>query len=212
MQYLKSLSIVILSAAISYLAYSLLEISREVAQVRQQLPVLLDKVEKIEQGADIDAWLTLANNLNQQIPDVLQRVDSVNQSVACINQQLPGILKEVNHIRNETVPSVLTEVKAVRTTTVPAVLSEVKEVRTKTVPPVLAEVAATRKMVPGTLTEVNKLIDKAQTAGKDAAEGAVQGTVKGILLTPVHLLESAGEAIGDAVEDEEANVEGKKNQ
>ena len=205
MQLIKHIPVTFLSAALAYLAYSLIQVAEEVAETRNHLPALLEKVHVIEKDIEIESWLELVVQINQQLPVMVEQIEKVRQTADQMNSNIPPILQEIQAVRSETlpsilaevktlrqqtVPSVLNEVKVLRTQTIPPVLSEVKAVRTETVPPVLQEVAAVREMVPGTLDRLERLTDKSQSIVENAAGDAVHGTAKGVITTPFNLIES----------------------
>lgn len=176
MKLLSSIAILALSSSIAYFAYTLVGVTKEVQKVREYMPALLKQVETVEKGVRIEAWLELAQQLDKQLPDVLQQLEKTRVTLNEVQQKIPAILSEVSHLRQQTVPSLLSEVKAVRS---------------QTIPPLLNEVKAVRLMLPKTLKEMDDIVEKAKNVGEEAAEGAVQGTVKEIFTAPLNLIDDA---------------------
>lgn len=161
MKLLSSIAILALSSSIAYFAYALVGVTKEVQKVREYMPALLKQVETVEKGVRIEAWLELAQQLDKQLPDVLQQLEKTRVTLNEVQQKIPAILSEVSHLRQQTVPSLLSEVKAVRL------------------------------MLPKTLKEMDDIVEKAKNVGEEAAEGAVQGTVKEIFTAPLNLIDDA---------------------
>lgn len=192
---IKHISSMCLAAAIAYFSYALILFVDEVANVRVELPQLLTQIEALEKKADLDTWSALAAETDVQLPLLVTEIERSRLLAESLNAQIPAILTQVKLINTRTVPSLLKEVAAVRTDTVPALLLESATLRKSTVPAVLAEVAAVRKMVPETLQQAEVLVEKAQLTGKLAAEGAVKGTVEGVIKTPFSLIKDAGKVL-----------------
>ena len=201
---------VLVSASITYFAYTLAMIAEEVKQVRQQLPVVLADVERMERQVNIDGWIQLVSLLEKRVPEILLQSERIRSTADKVNDNIPNILAEVKALRQSTVPSVLEQVSIITAQTVPsvlqesqslrnqafpAILSEVKILREQTVPAVLTEVADVRAMVPPTLSRVEQLVKQAEAAADEASQGAVKGTIKGILSTPLDIIKDTGNAV-----------------
>lgn len=208
----------LVSASIIYFTYTLSLVVDEIKQVRQQLPVVIADVERIEKQVNVDEWINLVSLLEKQVPDILQQAERIRGTVDDVNGNIPAILTEVKALRQQTVPPVLEHVnvitkqsipailkesQALRNQTIPSVLVESKAIREQALPPVLTEVAQVRAMVPPTLTRVEKLVNSAEEAADEASQGAVKGTIKGILTTPLNLIKDTGNAVLNLEKDEE---------
>ena len=185
-----SFSLVCLAAAIAYFSWSLINVSKNIAPILNQVDdsaVLIQDI--IEQVDDV----------NQQIPDILERVDAINrqipnilETVDKVNASIPLITEETAAIRNE-VPAILEETAAIRGE-IPAILDEVAEVRTL-VPNVVEEVGLVRESIPPTLDRVDDLIENARRAGREVTEGATTGVFTGIIKMPFSLAKGIGNTI-----------------
>lgn len=85
----------------------------------------------------------------EEIPKILQMVDSTAEDVGPILDEVAAVRKQI--------PAVLDEVAEVRRQ-IPAILAEVEQTR-KQIPPVLEEVAATRRALP----QVASIVDNSAT-------------------------------------------------
>ena len=176
---LKFIASCLLCASFSWFSWVLYALVQEVAQLRTELPAMLTQVERIEQSARIPEILKQTRTLLDDIPPVLAQVEN-------ISQKIPGITQEVAAVR-KTVPAVLQEVASVR-----ALID-------RQVPPVLAEVVAVRKEAPKLLQQTSDIMAKAQDISEKAGAGAASGVVKGVLGTPLNLLEDSIDAVSDTV-------------
>lgn len=211
--------LIVVALSIAYLAYSLLAFMQEVTRTRQQLPYLFEQVERLEQGMRIESWLEFSKQLDKQIPVILQEIAEVRKTIEVVNQHLPAILAESKSMRETTVPRILAEVEAVRTKTIPPVLTEVQILRTHTIPSVLAEVQSVQKqIIPPVVNEVTALREEAPLIiarleqlvadAESASAKASTGAVKGIITSPLSILEDSGKFV---VNGAESLVGNKKN-
>ncbi len=214
-------ALLLLAGSIVYLGYSINKVVTTVTHTTEQLPIVLDKVSALEKKIDSRAWLEQVTHLQQEIPLILQQVKAVNTNIAEINKQIPlvldqvsvvtaktvpNVLSEVKQIREQTLPRVLVEVKQAQNETIPSILKETKAIRTQVVPPVLAESKEIRLMAPELIKEANQLVNNAERVGREASVGAVEGTVEGILSTPVNLIKK----VADKVDPREAESQEQK--
>lgn len=146
-------------------------------------------------------------SLWQTMPELLVQLDKTSdklqpalQEVASVRKLIPPILDEVKEVRKLVAP-VLDEVKAVRETLPPLVntsatsISEASRAVLAVEPhitPVLAEVKKTREALPGIIAQADKVVGSASQAGNEAGQGAVQGVLTGIILSPFRLIGGAG--------------------
>ncbi|KPZ56803.1 MULTISPECIES: hypothetical protein [Pseudoalteromonas] len=214
-----SFSFVLIAFAIGYLAYSILAISQELSKTRHQLPYFFDRMESLEKSIHIESWLELSKQLEKQVPQVLDEVTQVRKTITAVNNNLPDILAESKALREATVPQLLGEIKAIRVQTTPPVLEEIHMLRTDTIPsllaevhsvnkqiihPVLSEITAVRKEAPLLIGRMEQLVADVESASAKASKGAV----KGIITSPLSILEDSGEFIFSSAE---SLVGSKKN-
>lgn len=216
--------LLLLTSAIFYLGYSVNKVAVTVTETTKQVPIVLDKVAALEKKINSQAWLTQVASLQQDIPGILKEVDGINANLADINKQIPLVLAQVSMVAMTTVPNVLAEVKQIRETSLPQVLSELKlaqrqtvpnilkesqAIRTQVIPPVLKESAALRVVVPKAIKDANELVSNAERVGREASAGAVEGTVEGIIGTPMNLIRKLGDTVdpreSDASKQEQEN-------
>ena len=134
----------------------------------------------------------------------------MNKTVASVDSKIPAILDEVKNVRVEVgqvrtdvIPPTLTELKRYRVDVMPPMLAESKSYREQTIPVVIAESEMLRAEVPAILVQANLLADKS----KELAQGAAEGAVKGVVLSPFNLLRDAGDGIKTRVQGESKPVE-----
>jgi uncharacterized coiled-coil DUF342 family protein len=120
---------------------------------------------------ELTAWRQLAPELFSHVTEVTDEVEEVRKLV-------PPILEEVEQVRKQ----------------VPAVNQTVQEVNAN-VPRILDEVQKTRESLPETLDRTEKLLAKADDLAAKASEGAVGGAVKGIIKSPINLIQGVGETV-----------------
>lgn len=146
-------------------------------------------------------------SLWRTMPELLAQLDKTSdklhpalQEAASVRKLIPPILDEVKAVR-ELVPPALEEVKAVREALPPIVntsASSIKEASKAVlavephITPVLAEVRKTREALPSIIAQADKVVGSASQAGNKAGQGAVQGVLTGIILSPFRLIGGAG--------------------
>lgn len=169
MKHLTDFSRILFSISIIALSASIAYFTFEISRVRSDLPELLT-----------------------QLNETAKMIEPVTKQIENINKLVPPILEEVKQSR-ELIPPIIKEVKEVRKE-IPAILHEVEQTR-KIIPPVLKEVKATRESLPGLITDANKLVDKARSAGKEASSGAVTGFFSGIFRAPFAIVGDIGSTV-----------------
>ncbi len=180
MDKLQILSKYLLSLALIYFSTSLLLLVNEIGQTRKALPILIEKLDSIENSENIQEVLRLA-------VEVTKNTAHVSDEVSAFRKDLPKLYSEVEKTRN-VIPGILEEVRAVRSD-LPVFYTEIEKTRA-VVPEMLEEVRALRKEMPKLLAETGALLDRAEKASDKAGKGAVHGVIKGIITTPLHVIES----------------------
>ncbi|GDY24801.1 hypothetical protein [Agarivorans sp. Toyoura001] len=200
---------ILTSIGLFALAAAIVFFTLELRQFREQLPMLLEKVDATAQRVDpivaeVAELKTFIPQIIEQsagyqalIPEVLERID-------VINQQLPIIIDEVTTI-SQAIEPILAESDAWRGE-LPAVLKRVDDTNTTVrgtnqqiakvvpqVPLILAESEALRVEIPEMIASADELVGKAEEAGKEASRGLVSGFVGGILTSPFNLIGKIGE-------------------
>jgi len=193
MDKLQILSRYLLSLALIYFSTSLLLFVNEVAETRKALPLLIEKLDSIENSENILEILRLA-------VQVTKNTAHVSDEVAAFRKDLPEIYTELDKTR-KLIPGILEEIRAVRSD-LPLFYSEVEKTRV-VVPEVVNEVRDLRKEMPRIIAEAGALLDKAEKASDKAGKGAVHGVVKGIITTPLHVIESVISDVKDKVIEKE---------
>ncbi|WP_241033761.1 hypothetical protein [Vibrio maerlii] len=215
----------ILAASIVYLGSSIYQISQKITDVIDVYPQVLSDASEVTKELQIEDWIEFTNQLEVFVPQIIATVDKVQmtaadieKTAASIDSKIPSIVTEVYAIRSETIPSVLTEVEAVRRQSVPAVLKEASLYRKNVIPPVLTESKGYREQtipviikeseqlrqeLPPMLAKADEIVDNSKDIMQQATIGAVEGTVKGVVLTPVNLLKDAGQNVKSRIVTEE---------
>ncbi len=149
----------------------------EVARVRETIPPILDEVSRVRES--LPPLLDEAAKTRAQIPVILESIDNTTAVIDQTQQQIPELLATGNRLAS-------------------SVDHTTGQLQTLT-PQVLEEVRLTRDKIDPTLDRVELLVDdafgKAQdtltaadSAGRDASEGAVTGLFTGLLKLPFNLL------------------------
>ena len=220
MERIKIVVQVVFSSAIIYFATSIILLTVELSKLREAVPEVISSIEKLESDVKINSILETANLGIKEIPNILKEIEKVRELTPSIlkrvdntNKNIPAILEEVKQTR-EAIPSVLKEVKQTRESikpilqeskairkTIPPILQESQEIR-KSIPPILNESKAIRKDVPIQLEKVQKITKDIEKISKDAAKGAVSGTVRGIIGLPKDLVDKTTDTLtgGEEVE------------
>lgn len=201
--YIKHITILALAASIAYFSYTLSQLTIEISKTREAIPQLVEQASTLEESIKLSQWLSVVDDVNKNIPSVVEQISKVNQ-------QIPSILAQIDTLQNNTVPSVLNEVKIVRESvippvieqvrytnesTVPQILAETKQIRTETIPAVLTESNEIRILTPVVLTRVEKISADAEGIVSKATAGAVEGTVKGVISTPFNIIGDLGDRV-----------------
>lgn len=198
--YAIALSLVCLSASITYFAQqlsSLEKVAASVALYRDVAPELVEEVAKITES--IPLVVDEVSAVRKEIPLIMTEIAAVRATipsvlaeVKAVRLEVPSVLSEVSALRKETIPAVLQETGVLQEKTIPAVLAESKALRSHTIPAVLTEVELSRKELPSLLDQANEV---ARTAGKSASEGAVSGLFTGIIRAPLNIVGGMGESV-----------------
>lgn len=200
MDKLQILSKYLLSLALIYFSTSLLLFVNEIGQTRKALPILIEKLDSIENSANVQEVLRLA-------VEVTKNTAHVSDQVSAFRKDLPKIYREVEKTR-KIIPGILEEVRAVRSD-LPVFYNEVDKTRA-VIPEVLIEVRALRKEMPKLLAETGALLDRAEKASDRAGKGAVHGVIKGIFTTPLHVIESVISDVKEKISGKEEKVSVKE--
>ncbi|GAA3941145.1 RT0821/Lpp0805 family surface protein [Litoribacillus peritrichatus] len=218
-----SFALCLLAGAITYFAYALI-------QVVNQIPGILGQVESINKG--IEGTEAAIKPLIAQVPNILQTVERVNDSV-------PVVVSEVAAVRN-TLPLILSEVKATRES-LPAVYQRVDRMQDQIdqlqaalpqvlkvsgdavtainetnqtvnkalplVPEVLNQVEETRKVIPGYLDRVDVIVDNSKEISEQIGQGAITGVLKGVITSPFELFKGAERLVSSSFKSAEKMTE-----
>lgn len=168
MEKLKATGQIAIAFGLIYLASAVLYFAIEAGKIRQQIPLILAGLEDGEGAGDGHPLLTRIDKALLELPLVRSEIEG-------LRLQVPQILKESAAIR----------------TLVPDVLGEMKEVREAMVP-VLAESAALRAELPAIIRGAKGV---SKNVGAGAAQGAMEGTVKGIVGAPFEVLKQGADLI-----------------
>lgn len=202
----------VLAVAIFYLGYTIYSFTNKVGEIVDTYPQVIEDLSGLTKGLKVEELLAFAEHVNELAPQVLdtvedvrKTVEKVNQTVSSVDNKIPAILDEVKNVRTEVglvrtdvIPLTLTELKRYRVDVMPPMLAESKSYREQTIPTVVAESEMLRAEVPGILEQANLLADKS----KELAQGAAEGAVKGVVLSPFNLLRDAGDGIKTRVQGE----------
>ena len=172
-KYLMALSLI-------YFSTALLLFVHEVAETRRAIPVLIEKLDSIKNSQNIQEVLRLAAQITK---DTVR----ISDEISAFRKDLPALYAEVEKTRN-LIPGVLDEVRAIRSD-LPAFYAELEKTRA-IVPEILQELQALRSEIPILLAETKALLKRAEKVSDDAGKGAVHGVIKGIITTPLHVIES----------------------
>ena len=168
------------------------QVLEEVAAVREQMPPIISEVAEIRR--QIPPLLAQVEAINQQIDPILQRVDETVAVVDQTQQLIPQIVAATDNVavalndtRREVVPLV------------PKTLEEIRLTR-ESVDPTLDRV---EDLVEDTYVKALDAIGSAESAGKQASEGAVKGFFTGLVKLPFELV---GTLASPMVKNIDANV------
>lgn len=153
------------------------QVLAEVAAVREQIPPIISEV--AEMRRQIPPLLAQVEAINQQVDPILQRVDATVTVVDKTQQQIPQIVAAtdnavvaINEARKQVVPLI------------PKTLEEIRLTR-EAVNPTLDRV---EDLVDDTYLKAQQAIASAESAGKEASEGAVKGFFTGLIKLPFQLV------------------------
>ena len=202
----------VLAIAIFYLGYTIYSFTNKVGEIVDTYPLVIEDLSVLTKELKVEEFLILAEHVDELAPqmlntveDVRKTVEKVNKTVASVDSKIPAILDEVKNVRVEVeqvrtdvIPPTLTELKRYRVDVMPPMLAESKSYREQTIPVIVTESEMLRAEVPGILAQANLLADKS----KELAQGAAEGAVKGVVLSPFNLLRDAGDGIKTRVQGE----------
>ncbi|CAK3004317.1 conserved hypothetical protein [Vibrio crassostreae] len=202
----------VLAVAVFYLGYTIYSFTNKVCEIVDTYPQIIEDLSVLTKGLKVEEWLEFASHVDELAPrvldtveDVRKTIDDVNQTVASVDNKIPAILDEVKNVRTEVeqvrtdvIPPTLIELKRYRVDVMPPMLAESKSYREQTIPVIVTESEMLRAEVPGILAQANLLVDKS----KELAQGAAEGAVKGVVLSPFNLLRDAGDGIKTRVQGE----------
>lgn len=181
-KYLMALSII-------YFSTTLLLFVNEVERTRKALPLLIEKLDSLENSQNIKEVLSLTAQITLNTANVADEITA-------FRKDLPTIYSEVEKTR-KVIPDILGELNAVRTD-LPTFYREVAKTRA-IIPEILTEVRALRKELPKLVAETRVLLDRAEKASDDAGKGAVHGVIKGIITAPINVIESGISGISETI-------------
>lgn len=213
----------LLAISIFYLGYSIHSFTSKVGEVVDTYPQVIADLSSFTDDLQVNEWLLFADTVEALAPKLLttveevrKTVDAVNSTMASVDRKIPRILDEVEGIRTVTLPEVLDEIEKVRTGVIPPTLSELKRYRLDVIPPALVESKAyrshtipmvvtesesLRQDIPVILSKADQVVEKSKVLAQQATQGAVEGTVKGVVLSPINLLRDAGNEIKSKVQE-----------
>ena len=170
----------LLALSLIYFSTALLLFGNEVAKTRKTIPILIEKLDSIENSQNILEVLRLAEQITQNTAQV-------SDGISALRKDLPKIYSEVEKTR-KVIPGILEEIRAVRSD-LPVFYDEVEKTRA-VVPEILEEVRALRQELPKLMAETGALLKRAEKASDKAGKGAIHGVIKGIITAPLNLIES----------------------
>lgn len=168
MEKLKTLGQFAIAFGLVYLASAVLYFSIEAGKIRSQVPLILSGLESIDMSGEGHPLLTRIDRALVELPRMTSQIEAVRQ-------QIPLVLEESAAIR----------------ALVPEVLSEVKDVR-EAMGPIVAESAALRAELPAIIKGAKGV---SKNVGAGAAQGAMEGTVKGIVGAPFEVLKQGADLL-----------------
>lgn len=201
----------VLAASLFSLAGAMVYFAYQASLISSQIPAILTSVE--ETSVEIGPVVTEVAKIREQVPGILAEIEEVRKLV-------PPILEEVAQTRNA-IPSILNEVAATRQT-IPPILKEAEQIRNELpdvlksvdnvswalvqtnkqlesyrplAPEAIREIQLTREAIDPTLDRMDRMIERARVAGREASEGAVTGVFTGILAAPFRIVGGLGTSI-----------------
>lgn len=189
MEKLQIFSKYLMALALVYFSTTLLLFVHEVTKTRKALPLLIEKLDSIENSENIQEVLRLA-------VQITKNTAHVSDEVSAFRKDLPTIYREVEKTRN-VIPDILEELRAIQSN-LPEFYAEVEKTRS-IVPEILKEVRALREELPNLIAETETLLKRAEKVSDEAGKGAVHGVIKGVITAPLNVIESGISGISDAV-------------
>lgn len=183
---------VIFSIALAYFATSIIFLTFEMREIRESIPVILDKTSQLGKDSNIPIILQTIKEVTLEIKEVREEIPLVLKEIEEVRKLTPLVLEQIDNT-NKNIPNILQEVKLTRES-VPSILNESEQIR-KSIPPILDEVKAVRLDIPDHLARTEKITDNIAKLSNQAASGAVKGTVKGVLSLPYELLKTTTEKV-----------------
>ncbi len=165
MEKLKIAGTFTLSLSLVYLAFNLGKFTLELQTTRTTLPSLLDKLQTVEKGIEVQKWLNLITKIDNRIPQLVTEVSETRQTLAKIQSDIPSFISESKNWRENSIPSLLEEAQK------------------------------TRQLIPPSLNHAEKIVKEAKSIAGTASEDVVGGAVKGIITAPFDLIEDAADAV-----------------
>lgn len=193
MEKLQIFSKYLMALALVYFSTTLLLFVQEVTRTRKALPLLIEKLDSIENSDNIQEVLRLA-------VQITKNTAHVSDEVSAFRKDLPTIYREVEKTRN-VIPDILEELRAIQSN-LPEFYAEVEKTRS-IVPEILKEVRALREELPNLIAETETLLKRAEKVSDEAGKGAVHGVIKGVITAPLNVIESGISGISDAVSGKE---------
>lgn len=206
--YLLPFALILLAGSITYLAFQIQQfiaqlpqiektltayephipsIVEEVAQVRQTVPMLVDEIAKVRSTVE---------KVEQQIPLILATVDTTTQVMDTqLNKTLP-LIPDIIDTANKTSVSINNASAAVKelTPAVPSIISTVNAT-TEQIDRTTRQIAVSTNAIAPALDRAELIVASAKEIGAETGEGAVTGFFKGILKSPVTLIEGIASPI-----------------
>lgn len=192
-----SISQFCLAIAIGYLAYALTNIAKEI-------PTLVTVVDKTANTAEkfqpqIDAIIANVDNINRQIPDILQQIEQsrpmlesaikesnrYSSSIPDLLAHLTTIESQISQIQQQ-LPDVLNRVDSIVETTNKTTLEAAKWRPHSSA--YIEQIEHSRKDIPEYLTRIEYIIEDAKTIGREASSGMVSGFFQGVVSIPFNVL------------------------
>lgn len=189
--------------AILALAYSILQISKTINNVNQNVPDIVKQVALVNQNID---------SLSQKtIPDILEAVPPITKEVNQLQARIPAILKEIDEIQSKTIPDLLVQSNSI-SQQIPNILERIDSIDKRipaslaTVEQALQRVDSLQKQLPlilHTVKETNDSISSymaiaqnmmlhADEIADEMGRNASIGFLGGIVSSPFHAVKGIG--------------------
>lgn len=220
-----SCALIIMAGAITYFAYALLSVSKQIPAILDQVTVVSQQVDRTTKN--IEPILVTVPSILEQVPDILKTVDKTTDSIPLILAEVekirvlvPAVLNEAESVRGE-LPKILERVDTLQKQVsqiqkqLPSILKTVNGIThvvgetnqqvekiVPLVPKVLDEVKITRDQIPSYLTRVEQIVENTRGISEEAGKGAVTGFFKGIVSTPFELLKGTESTVRASLKNE----------